>query len=58
MFPQTGHVETLVTLYSEAKAGEEVVHDAFLNVPSPTWPDNDEYAADEPEYPDFVIRED
>jgi 23S rRNA (uracil1939-C5)-methyltransferase len=58
MFPQTGHVETLVTLYHEAKADEEVVHDAFLNVPYPTWPENDEYAANEPEYPDFVIRED
>ncbi|HET9028800.1 MAG TPA: 23S rRNA (uracil(1939)-C(5))-methyltransferase RlmD [Candidatus Aquilonibacter sp.] len=56
MFPQTGHVETLVTLYREAKADEDLVHDAFLNVPSPTWPDN-EFAADEPEYPDFVIRE-
>ncbi len=58
MFPQTGHVETLVTLYREAIADEEVVHDAFLNVPSPTWPKSDQYAADEPEYPDFVIRED
>jgi 23S rRNA (uracil1939-C5)-methyltransferase len=57
MFPQTGHIETLATLYREAQADEELVHDAFLNVPSPTWPDNDEYAADEPEYPDFVIRE-
>ncbi len=58
MFPQTGHVETLVTLYREAKADEEVVRDAFIDVAPPTWPDNDEYATDEPEYPDFVTRED
>lgn len=57
MFPQTGHVETLVTLYREVMASREVVHDAFLDAPVPAWP-ADEYATDQPEYPDFVIRED
>lgn len=58
MFPQTGHVETLVTLYRDTESPEDVVHDAFLHVPEPTWPPGDEYATDEREYPDFVIRED
>jgi 23S rRNA (uracil1939-C5)-methyltransferase len=46
MFPQTGHVETLVTLYREVEA----------NPAPPRWPD-DQYAREQPEYPDFVIRE-
>ncbi len=58
MFPQTGHVETLVTLYREVPASREVVRDAFLDAPAPAWPADDEYATDQPEYPDFVIRED
>lgn len=56
MFPQTGHVEALVTLYREAAVAEKIVKDAFLDVPTPSWP-ADEYA-NQPEYPDFVIRED
>jgi 23S rRNA (uracil1939-C5)-methyltransferase len=56
MFPQTGHVETLVTLYRENPAPREARRDAFLDAPEPTWP-NDEFASDQPEYPDFVIRE-
>ncbi len=58
MFPQTGHVETLVTLYREATTAREVVRDAFLDAPPPTWPADDEFATDQREYPDFVIRED
>ncbi len=57
MFPQTGHVETLVTLYRESPAPRDVTRDAFLDAPQPTWPD-DEFATDQREYPDFVIRED
>lgn len=57
MFPQTGHVETLVTLYRENPAPREVLRDAFLDAPEPSWPD-DEFASDRREYPDFVIRED
>ncbi len=58
MFPQTGHVETLVTLYSETTASRAVLRDAFLDVPVPTWPAGDNFASDQREYPDFVIRED
>ena len=58
MFPHTGHVETLVTLYREAKAEAELVADAFANAPAPhNWPADDEYATDQREYPDFVLRE-
>ena len=53
MFPQTGHVETLVTLRREADDAE----DSFADVPPPAWP-QDECIADPPEYPDFVIRKD
>lgn len=57
MFPQTGHVEALVTLYRESAATEQIVSEAFLDVPMPSWP-ADQYANERPEYPDFVIRED
>ncbi|MEO9170138.1 MAG: 23S rRNA (uracil(1939)-C(5))-methyltransferase RlmD [Candidatus Baltobacteraceae bacterium] len=56
MFPQTGHVETLVTLYRENPAPREALRNAFLDAAEPTWPD-DEFAIDQREYPDFVIRE-
>jgi 23S rRNA (uracil1939-C5)-methyltransferase len=55
MFPQTGHVETLVTLYQEAEDTQAVAA-AFEEVKPPNWP-NDDYAKDQSEYPDFVIRE-
>lgn len=58
MFPQTGHVETLVTLYREAAAAAEKVREAFESVEHPTWPPDDTYATDQREYPDFVLRED
>jgi 23S rRNA (uracil1939-C5)-methyltransferase len=59
MFPQTGHVETLVTLYSEAGAARITVEDAFEGAPPPAaWPADDRFAHDRPEYPDFVVRED
>jgi len=59
MFPQTGHVETLVTLYSETGAARVTVEDAFEGAPPPAaWPVDDRFAYDRPEYPDFVIRED
>ncbi len=57
MFPQTGHVETLVTLYREP-SDTESVRQAFSGVPEPAWPQTDEFAHDQREYPDFVIRED
>ena len=61
MFPQTGHVETLVTLYREvsveATLEEEQTEDPFADAPIPHWPLDDEYAAQGPEYPEFVIRE-
>ena len=59
MFPQTGHVETLVALYSEAGAARITVEDAFEGAPPPAaWPADDRFAHDHPEYPDFVIRKD
>lgn len=59
MFPQTGHVETLVTLYRADAASQSVVDEAFRDVPQPTWPGDapDRGAPKEAEYPDFVIRE-
>ncbi|HTZ53834.1 MAG TPA: 23S rRNA (uracil(1939)-C(5))-methyltransferase RlmD [Candidatus Acidoferrum sp.] len=55
MFPQTGHVETLVTLYRDAEEPQAVAV-AFEDVKPPVWPD-DGFAKDQSEYPDFVIRE-
>ena len=55
MFPQTGHVETLVTLYRDAEEPQAVAM-AFEDVQPPTWP-ADDFAKDQSEYPDFVIRE-
>jgi len=58
MFPQTGHVETLVTLYSESGAARSTVEAAFADAPPPSaWPADDRFAQDEREYPDFVIRD-
>jgi len=56
MFPQTGHVETLVTLYREAGEVPPDVASAFENVAPPSWP-ADEFEHNQSEYPDFVIRE-
>ena len=59
MFPQTGHVETLVTLYSESGVARTTVEEAFADAPPPgAWPADDRFAQDQREYPDFVIRED
>lgn len=59
MFPQTGHVETLVTLFNVEGAARIAIADAFADTPPPgAWPADDPYANDRPEYPDFVIRED
>jgi 23S rRNA (uracil1939-C5)-methyltransferase len=55
MFPQTGHVETLVTLYRQTEESPTVAG-AFEDVKPPIWPEDD-YAKDQSEYPDFVIRE-
>ncbi|MDQ2680468.1 MAG: 23S rRNA (uracil(1939)-C(5))-methyltransferase RlmD [Candidatus Eremiobacteraeota bacterium] len=54
MFPQTGHVETLVTLYREISTAS----DAFADAPIPQWPDEELFPRKPSEYPDFVIRED
>jgi hypothetical protein len=56
MFPQTGHVETLVTLYNEASAARITIQDAFADALPPSWPADDRFAHDQPEYPDFVVR--
>jgi 23S rRNA (uracil1939-C5)-methyltransferase len=47
MFPHTGHIETLVTLYRESAVQQQIIEEAFKDVPAPEWPK---------EYPDFVIR--
>ena len=61
MFPQTGHVETLVTLYREGGVDtdleEEQAEDPFADLPIPEWPLAERFASQEPEYPEFVIRE-
>jgi 23S rRNA (uracil1939-C5)-methyltransferase len=58
MFPQTGHIETLVTLYRADAALRLSNEEAFRDVPEPVWPDRAEPIDKRPEYPDFVIRED
>ena len=55
MFPQTGHVETLVTLYRQTEEPQAVAT-AFEDVKPPDWPDDD-FAKNQSEYPDFVVRE-
>ena len=55
MFPQTGHIETLVTLYCNAREIQAAVEAAFADTPPPEWPDDDQSSPTE--YPDFVIRE-
>ncbi len=59
MFPQTGHVETLVTLYRESAMQEQVIAQAFKDAPIPRWPSGEfsDAANENQEYPDFVIRE-
>jgi 23S rRNA (uracil1939-C5)-methyltransferase len=57
MFPQTGHIETLVTLYRESAAQQAVIAQAFKDAPVPHWP-ADEFNETNQEYPDFVIRKD
>jgi 23S rRNA (uracil1939-C5)-methyltransferase len=47
MFPHTGHIETLVTLYRESAVQQQIIEEAFKDAPVPVWPK---------EYPDFVIR--
>jgi 23S rRNA (uracil1939-C5)-methyltransferase len=47
MFPHTGHIETLVTLYRESALQQQIIEQAFKDAPVPVWPK---------EYPDFVIR--
>ena len=61
MFPQTGHIETLVTLYRESSDEEtleaEQTEDPFADAPIPQWPLDDPFAKTGPEYPEFVTRE-
>jgi hypothetical protein len=58
MFPQTGHIETLVTLYRETALQEQVIAQAFKDAPVPRWPsDQFSESKENQEYPDFVIRE-
>jgi 23S rRNA (uracil1939-C5)-methyltransferase len=53
MFPQTGHIETLVTLYSQSAMQQQIIEQAFKDAPAPAWP-VDEFTQEG--YPDFVIR--
>ena len=58
MFPQTGHVETLVTLYRESAVQQQVIAEAFKDAPVPQWPagDLEPPKKNDQEYPDFVIH--
>ncbi|HET7814809.1 MAG TPA: 23S rRNA (uracil(1939)-C(5))-methyltransferase RlmD [Candidatus Baltobacteraceae bacterium] len=48
MFPQTGHVETLVTMYRQTALEQQIIDEAFKDAPFPAeWPK---------EYPDFVTE--
>ena len=58
MFPHTGHIETLVTMYSQSAMQQQVIERAFKDAPEPKWP-ADEFSkerTEDQEYPDFVIR--
>ncbi len=59
MFPQTGHIETLVTLYRESAVQQQIIDEAFKDAPVPQWPADEfnESQQSDQEYPDFVIRE-
>ncbi len=48
MFPHTGHIETLVTMYRQSAMQQQVIEQAFKDAPVPEWPK---------EYPDFVVRQ-
>ena len=48
MFPHTGHIETLVTMYRESAMQQQIIEEAFKDAPAPTWPAR--------EYPEFVIE--
>lgn len=57
MFPHTGHVETLVTLYRTDAQAQHVIEHAFANAAAPQWPAGEAFSTtDDVEYPDFVIR--
>jgi 23S rRNA (uracil1939-C5)-methyltransferase len=56
MFPHTGHIETLVTLYRESAMQQQIIEKAFKDAPVPAWPRDDEFSNKNQEYPDFVIR--
>ena len=57
MFPHTGHIETLVTLYRESAMQQQIIEEAFKDAPVPEWPADDVLTkANDQEYPDFVIR--
>ena len=57
MFPHTGHIETLVTLYREGASPRLSHEEAFRDVPEPIWPDESDLTQSPSEYPDFVTRE-
>ncbi len=56
MFPQTGHVETLATMYRQSAMEQQIIEQAFKDAPTPKWSDEDLPRTNQ-EYPDFVIRE-
>jgi len=56
MFPHTGHIETLVTMYRRSAMQEQVIAKAFKDAPTPQWPQDEFSTNDDQEYPEFVIR--
>jgi 23S rRNA (uracil1939-C5)-methyltransferase len=57
MFPHTGHIETLVTLYRQTAMEEQIIAQAFKDAPVPQWPAGDLPPSGSQHYPDFVVRE-
>ncbi len=55
MFPQTGHIETLVTVHLKTAMHQQIIQQAFKDAPVPAWPTG-EFSEDPQEYPEFVIR--
>jgi 23S rRNA (uracil1939-C5)-methyltransferase len=60
MFPHTGHIEVLATLYHDREEKLDLPLPAAMaaewDAELPVWPADEKFSVDVPEYPDFVER--